>query len=309
VTFALAFCETARAEPSKLPPEIGYNHGELETPRSVAVAGGLRAMSNSTDSIFVNPANMAASRVYHVGGIAQIWPQADRQSYGVAAVDSSRKHGIAGGLAATWTRQDSDGVNRKAFDFRLAVAAPLSDQFYFGGGLRYLSLSEDGFPAGSGGLEPSIAAGGLDKKEIVNDLTFDAGLTLKPVPEVSIGLVGQNLTDNGNGFLPLVFGGGIGFGNEDFSLEADAASDFSTYDHTTTRLMGGGELLLGDSFPVRAGYGYDEGPDMHWLSAGFGFISREFSLDAGMRAAVRGPSAFAFVLGFKYHVDSGTSDY
>jgi hypothetical protein len=90
VLFALAFCETARAEPSSLPPEIGYNHGELETPRSIALAGGLRALSNSTDSIFLNPANMAAARVYHVGGSAQIWPQADRQSYGAAAADSAR---------------------------------------------------------------------------------------------------------------------------------------------------------------------------------------------------------------------------
>lgn len=264
-------------------------------------------MSNSTDSIFLNPANMAAARVYHVGGAAQIWPQADRQSYGVSASDSARKHGIAGGLAATWTRQDSDGVDRKAFDLRVALAAPLSEQFFFGGALRYLSLSEAGFPGGPGGLRPSIAAGGLAGDEIVDDLTFDAGLTLKPAPEFAIAVVGQNLSDTGNGFLPLLFGGGIGFGNENLSLELDAVSDFSTYDDATMRIQGGGEVLLGDSFPLRGGYGYDEGPNMQSLSGGFGFVSREFSLDAGMRASVQGPSSFTFVIGFKYHVESSGS--
>jgi hypothetical protein len=304
VIFTLAFSESVRADPSSLPPEIGYNHGEQETPRSIALAGALRALSNSTDAIFLNPANMAASKVYHVGGIAQIWPQADRQSYGVAASDSARTHGVSGGLAAFWTRQDADGVDRKAFDFRLALAAPLSDQFCFGGGLRYLSLSEDGFPAGAGGLRPSIAAGGLNGEEIVEEITFDAGLTLKPIPAFAISLVGQNLTDSGNGFLPLLFGGGAGFGNENFSLEVDAVSDFSTYDTATMRVQGGGEILLGDSFPLRGGYSFDEGPDMHSLAGGFGFVSRQFSLDAGMRASVSGPSSFAFVLGFKYHVEA-----
>lgn len=307
--FSLAFSGTAHADPSSLPPEIGYDHGELATPRSVALSGGLRALSNSTDAIFFNPANMAVARTYHVGGIVQIWPQADRQSYGAAAADSARRHGIAGGLAATWTRQDPDGVDRKAFDFRVAMAAPLSDQFFVGGGLRYLALSEDGYPSGSDGLRPSAAAAGLGSDDIVADITFDAGLTLKPVPELSLAISGQNLTDTGHGFLPLLLGGGAGFGNEDFSLEVDAVSDFTTYEDPTMRVMGGGELLLGDSFPLRAGYGWDEGTTMHSLSGGFGFVSREFSLDAGLRAAVAGPASLAFVLGFKYHVESAGSAF
>jgi hypothetical protein len=189
------------------------------------------------------------------------------------------------------------------------MAAPLSEQFYFGGGLRYLSLSEDGFPSGAGGLRPSVAAGGLAGEEIVDDLTFDVGLTLKPIPEMALSVVGQNLSDSGNGYLPLMFGGGAGFGNENFSLEVDVVSDFSTYDDSTTRVMGGAEVLLGDSFPLRGGYSYDEGPDLHSISGGFGFVSREFSLDAGMRAAIRGPSSLAFVIGFKYHVEASGSGF
>lgn len=306
LAFVLAFSRSGMAEPSTLAPEVGYNHGELETPRSAALAGGLRALSSSTEALFLNPANMAATRVYHVAGAAQIWPQASRQSYGGAAVDSVvNKQRISGGLAANWTRQDPDGVDRNLFDFRFALAAPLSDQFLFGGGLRYLSVAEDGFPSGTGGLRPSVAAAGLQDRDIIADLTFDAGVTLKPMPELSLSLVGQNLTDAGHGFLPLLFGGGAGFGNDDFSLELDAVADFTTYEATTMRIMGGGEVLLGDSFPIRAGYGYDEGPDMQMISGGLGFVAREFSLDAAVRGAVQGPNSVTFVIGFKYHLDSG----
>jgi hypothetical protein len=309
VIFLLAFSRSAAGEPSSLPPEIGYNHGEQETPRSIALSGGLRALSNSTDAVFLNPANMAAARVYHAGGAAQIWPQAGRQSYGAAAADSARSHGVAGGLAATWTQQDPDGVDRKSFDLRVALAAPLADEFLVGGAVRYLSLSENGFPSGADGLRPSAAAAGLGRGEIVADLTFDAGLTLKPVPEISIALVGQNLSDTGHGFLPLMLGGGVGFGNETFSLEFDAVSDFTTYDEARMRFMGGAELLLADSFPLRAGYGYDEGSETQSLSGGFGYVARQFSLDAGMRGVVAGPASIAFVIGFKYHVESSEATY
>jgi hypothetical protein len=304
VIFVLAFSRSVAAEPSPLPPEVGYNHGEQETPRSIALAGGLRALSNSTDAIFLNPANMAAARVYHAGGSAQIWPRAGRQSYGASAADSARRHGIAGGLAANWMRQDPDGVDRKGFDLRLALAAPLSEQFLVGGAVRYLSLAEDGFPRGADGLRPSSAAAGLPGEEIVADLTFDAGLTLKPIPEVSLALVGQNLSDTGHGFLPLMFGGGIGFGTDAFSLEMDVVSDFTTYEEAALRFQGGAEILVGDNFPIRGGYSYDDALATHSLAGGFGYVSRQFSLDAGLRSAVSGPSSLAFVIGFKYHVES-----
>src|SRR5688572_20246092 len=78
----------ARADRSDLPPEVGYNYGEIETPRIAAMGGAQRAFSNSLEALFLNPANMAATRIYHLGALAQIWPEANRQSYGGGAVDS-----------------------------------------------------------------------------------------------------------------------------------------------------------------------------------------------------------------------------
>src|SRR5688500_16321167 len=98
-----AWASVCQADPSELPPEVGYNYGEIETPRVAATGGAQRALSNSVSALFVNPANMAASRVYHIGALAQIWPEAKRQSYGAAAVDSIVSSSrVAGGLGATY---------------------------------------------------------------------------------------------------------------------------------------------------------------------------------------------------------------
>src|SRR6187399_1782894 len=114
-----------RADPSDLPPEVGYNYDEIETARITGKNGADRALGSSVSALFNNPANMAASRVYHASAFAQIWPEAKRQSYGVAAVDSvSSSTRVSGGLGATWNRQDPNGVDRTATDLRFALAYP-----------------------------------------------------------------------------------------------------------------------------------------------------------------------------------------
>jgi hypothetical protein len=302
----LLFAGAAFADPSALPPEIGYNYGLTETPRTAAMGGAQRAMSNSTDALYINPANMATTRVYHVGALAQIWPEANRQSYGLSIVDSivsaSR---LAGGLGASWNRQDPDGVDRTAWDLRFALAYPLSDNFYLGAAAHYLSLRQSGFPRGQFDLRPSQASAGLSDDPIVKNITFDAGVTLKPVPELAISLVGANLTDPGYSFLPLTFGGGVGYGNTDFTLEADILGDFSTYSETKVRAMAGGEYLAGNHVPLRLGYRYDQGPGSHTLTGGIGYIDSSYAVELALQRSVSGPESTAVIIGFRYHVESG----
>jgi len=295
----------ALAAGSKLEPEVGYNYGQTESPRTAAMGGSLRAFSNSTDALFTNPANMATSRVYHIGATAQLWPEASRQTYGLAIVDSivsaSR---LAGGLAGSWTRQDPEGVDRSAFDVRFALAYPFSEHFYMGAGARYLSLKQAGYPSGLFDLHPSEAARGLRNKAIVQGFTFDAGMTLKPVKELALSLVGYNLTDPGTGFLPLMFGGGAAYGTNEFTIEADLLGDFTTYDDTKVRAMGGGEILLDNHFPLRAGYRYDQGQASHALTGGFGYVDTAYSIDLAIQRVIVGEAATAVVIGFRYHVES-----
>ncbi len=291
----------AAAERSELPPEVGYNYGEIEVPRYVALGGALRATGQSTDALFTNPANMAAVRIYHLAAIAQIWPEASRQSYGAAAVDSivSRSH-IAGGIGGTWTRQDPDGVDRQATDLRFALAYPFSQALRLGLGGRVLWLEEDG----DGPLGDSLAAGGLKDENIVKEIGFDAGVTVQPSKEVYFGLVGNNLNNPGHGFMPTSVGGGAGYAADQFSLEIDGVADFDTWGSTKSRFMAGFEFLAGNNYPLRVGYRYDDGALSHGVSAGLGYIDKQFSAELGVRRIVSGDAATTIVFGFKYHLES-----
>jgi hypothetical protein len=298
----LAHVTRAHADPSSLPPEVGYNYQEIETPRITATNGANRALSNSTEALFNNPANMSSSRVYHLNALAQIWPEARRQSYGLAAVDSVGSSArVAGGLGATYNTQDTDGIARKWTDVRFALSYPFSDTFSLGLGGRYLRLQQNG----QGPLGTSLASGGLSGEQIIAGFAFDAGATFKPTDGLAIALVGTNLNNPGNGFQPMSVGGGIGFGKTLFSLEGDVVADFTTYDRTKMRAMAGGEFLAADHFPLRAGYRFDEAMKSHSVSAGLGYIDTQFSAEIAVRRVVSGDAATAIVFGFSYHLDSG----
>ena len=292
----------ARADKSSTPPEVGYNYNEIETPRITATNGAVRALSNSTEALFNNPANMSAARVYHLAALAQIWPEPGRQSYGIAAVDSVGSSArVGGGIGATYNTQDSNGIKRNWTDIRGAISYPFSDQLYMGVGVRYLRLRQNG----EGPLGRSVASGGMSGEYIVSGFTFDAAATFKPANGLAISIVGVNLNNPGNTFQPTSVGGGIGYGKELFSVEADVVADFTTWDSTKLRAMAGGEFLAGDHFPLRAGYRYDEGAKSHSLSAGLGYIDTSFGAEIAMRRVVSGDPATAIVFGFTYHLDSG----
>jgi len=280
---------------------VGWDYGDVDTGRSAALSGAQRSFSTSYGALLSNPANMASSRVYHVGALASIWPEASRQTYGAAIVDSSTSSTrLAGGFAALWTVQDHSGINRLGSDLRLGLALPFSDKFRAGVTGRYLSLRENG----NGPLGQSLASSGLRDKSIVRGFGIDVGATLQPSPALAVSLVGVGLNSAGSGFQPTVLGGGLGWTNSNLTIEGDAAADFTTWDHTAMRLMGGVEYLLGDHYPLRAGYRWDSGLHAHAASAGVGYISSVFSLEFGARRSFGEYGATALVFSFAYHVES-----
>lgn len=298
---SLLVSSAARAERSSVDPSLGYNYGEIETARIAATGGAQRALSSSLGALFVNPANIAVERVYHLGAFAQIWPEARRQSYGLGAVDSiGSSSRVAGAAAVTYNFQDPDGIDRKWTDARFALAYPFSEKFFFGIGGRYLMLSQDGL----GPLGRSYASGGISDQQIVRTFSFDAGATFKPTPELAVGLTGSNLANPGHGFLPTTVGGGIGYGAKQFALQGDLVSDFTSWDDSKLRAMLGLEVLLADHYAVRGGYRYDQGAESHGIGLGLGYIDRAFIFDVGLRRIVSGEKATTVVIGFSYHLET-----
>jgi hypothetical protein len=310
---SLTIVSRAHADASSLVPEVGYNYGEVETARSAGMAGALRALGNGSTGLYLNPANMALTRVYHLMALAQIWPESRRQTYGASAVDSVTGR-LAGGAGGNYGVLDPDGVDRKWTDARVALAFPLSDRFYAGVTGKYLKLRENGFPRAGFGLPPSYAASGLGEDPIVDGFTFDAGITVKPTDGLFLGILGTNLTNAGNGFRPLSLGGGVGYGSSDVTVEGDVVADFTTFTNTagasrtTTRFMAGLEYLAADHYPLRIGYRYDQGQSSHAISGGLGYIDPQFSVDVAVRHTISVSDPYGpvttFVIDLQYFIES-----
>ncbi len=289
----------ARADRSQLPPEIGYNYGDVEDARWAATSGALRAAGSGITSIWGNPAGLATAQVYHIGALAGIWPEAKRQSYGIGAMDSVTSR-LAAGLGFVWSEQDPDGLERESRDLRLALAYPFSPQVSFGLTGRYIYLQQDGL----GPLGQSYASGGLDSEAMLETFSFDAGLRVAPSENFSFGVLGTNLSNPGHGLQPTTAGGGLGIGTRDFFVEADVLADFTTWQKTTTRAMGGAEFLAGGNFPLRLGYRYDGGAASHAISGGLGYIDPAFSVELGARRSVAGDEHTVIVFTIQYFVES-----
>ena len=316
VLLALCAPRGARADRSDIVPEVGFNYGEIESARSAAMGGATRALGNGVTGVYQNPANIALTRVYHLQALAQIWPEARRQSYGASAVDSATGR-LAAGVAGQYGVLDPDGVDRKWTDVRLALAYPLSDRLYAGITGKYLKLRENGFARSGFGLPPpSLASSGLGTDPIVDGITFDAGITVKPSEALFLGVLGTNLSNPGNGFQPTMFGGGIGYGTNDITIEGDVVADFTTFTNadgstrTNVRAMAGFEYLAVDHYPLRFGYRYDKAQSAHGLSAGVGYIDPQFSIDVALRHTVGSKDPFgpvtAVVIDLQYFVESLT---
>ena len=275
------------------------------------MGGALHALGAGTTAPFLNPANMGLTRVYHLQALGQFMPEAGKQLYGGTIVDSSRR--LSGGFSFVGGMMDPDGVDRAIMDGRISVAFAIAKQVHLGLTGRYLNLSQEGLgPLGtsrvSGGLvDPESPPSGRDP--LINDVSFDAGLTVEVTPGLNIAAFGHNLSYPNHAFLPTVVGGAIGYANDLFTVEVDGVADLSSYTGPSARVMGGGEFLVAGHVPLALGYRFDLlDPKLsrasHQLSAGAGYVSRQFGLRVAVRRTLVGPSATAILASVSYHLES-----
>ena len=298
---------------SKLDPNLIYNYGEQETPRSAGMGGALRALSSGSSSLYINPAALAETRQYHIEALAQVTPETNRQVYGGSISDSVTGR-VAGGLSILGGFMDTatGGLDRSFLDVRLGAAVPLGDRFILGLTGRYLKVSQAGtgtaaiFGSGdkfAGGLvDTSTSPNG--RFALFNSVTFDAGLVIKPTDTFYIGISGQNLSYPNNGFLPTMVGGGLGFSTDDFSVEADGLADINSWAKPTARIMAGGEYIIAGHVPIRAGYRFDQGAKLNTVSLGSGFIANEFSIEASVKRSLANPGMTMMVFSVAYFLES-----
>lgn len=296
---ALSLAGSARAQDA-VPTPFLHNYGETETPRTAALGGAARALGNGTSGLFLNPASITLNRVYHVEGILSFTPEAGRFMGGGAIVDSlSNRYRLAGGIAVFGGFQDAGESEWSTFDLRAALAYPIGDKLHIGVAPRYASLTH---------ATPTTDESDPDQEDRaqlnLHAFTLDAGITLRATDALHVSFVGQNVASNHRGTFPILLGGGIGYGNELFSLEVNGLADLDSYASVTTRLMGGAEVMLADRVPVRLGYRFDQGAKLHALSGGLGYVGTQFAIEASVRRTLSDPGATMISVGLAYFVET-----
>jgi hypothetical protein len=304
---------SASADPSSTSTEQAYDKGAIEGTRNVAFGGADVALGSSTSAVYDNPANLAASRVYHFEGIIGLSPEANRQTYGGGIADSSTNqlaarpagadaaNGLAGGIAGTWSTMDPDGINRQWTDLRVGLAYPVLPNLFVGLTGRYLQVNQ---VTGVGPFGADLLSSGTPDQGLASIFTFNAGVTYRPIKALSLAILGQNLTYPNHPIAPTTLTAGIGLDLHVFSLEFDEMTDFTTYETPTERLMVGTEVFLFDRLALRLGYRFDAGDRVHSVSGGLGWIDKHFSVEASVRqdAIADHPNTFV-VFGFRYFYD------
>ncbi len=292
-------------------PEYGYQYGEIEGPRTLALGGAARAYGLSTSSIPINPANIAAQRIYHFEALFGIDTRAHRLQYGGAIVDSVTSRLAMGVLASkTDLGNDGDPYRRGSLDVRVAAAYPFGDKLSFGVLGHYIRATQDGRgPLG----ESPVSRGDADDPNF-KAFTFDAGFALALSEAIRLAAVGYNLTGTGSALAPLMVGGGLGFRAGDFTAEGNVVGvDRATWGAWKTRVMVGAEYLAGDHYPLRVGYTFDQGSRRHAISGGTGYVDKSFAIDAAVRAEVSAPNdafgrALVFSVGLRYFYETAAPD-
>lgn len=274
-----------------------------ESARTVALGSGSRANAVSTAALFQNPAGLAAARLYHLEAMTAFERDEERWSFGGAAVDSALNDVLAAGFGLRGV-VGNDQSGHSGIDGRLGIALGFSEAFSFGVTGRYLRLVQEGQPAAQ--LDPDNPdAPEMVPSEVLlaEGFTFDVGVRVQPIPMLSFSVVGLNLLDRDSALTPisLAVSGAIAPMRE-LSIGLDGIFDFSTFGHVEGVVGGGSEFLVASSVPLRLGYQFDTGRELHAITGGIGYVSGEVGIEFSVRQQLNQIHDTYFIATLRYFV-------
>jgi hypothetical protein len=259
----LAFAASARAEGILFPGA-----------RPLGAGGGMRAVATGDAGPMLNPSGISLMRSYAIEGGYQYGKAPDSHDMRLSIVDSTSGFNLGGALYYSYHRDSpQSGVTQTGHVAGGSLSFPFLDKIYLGTNLKYVRF-DDALTRHSG-------------------FTFDAGMTVRPMPQLSLGAVAYNVFDHDTSWVPRGYGGGVAvLPFPALLLVFDAASTKVYGDATrdqALQLMGGGELSLGTTAAVRAGGGHDGLTRNAYVAAGVTLLMAELgALDVGLRQDVSG---------------------
>ncbi len=235
----------------------------------------MRAVATGDAGPMLNPSGISLMRAYAVESGYQYGKTAGSQDMRLSAVDSTSGFNLGGALYYTYHRETpADGVTRTNHLAGGSLSFPIVEKIFVGGNVKWVRFRD--------AADATHSA-----------FTFDAGMTVRPIPQISIAAVGYNLRDLGTPWTPRGAGGGVAFIPMPTLLFAFDTVWTKVYGDPTRdqalQYMGGGEFSFAASAAIRAGGGYDGVTRNGYASAGLTWLSPEMgAIDFGLRQDVSG---------------------
>jgi hypothetical protein len=265
-----------------------------ETGRGLALGLGARASAASTSALQYNAAGLTIGRLYHIETVVGYEPGTSRFSFGAALIDSYSSP-IAMGVSYRYILGNGQ-YGHGGMEGKVALALPLGDAFAIGVAGRYVSFWREGQLEGD------------TRGPFAEGVSMDASVRVSPVAGLHIAALGYNLIDHGTSLMPRHVGGSASYTIDNMvTLAFDGLADLSTFYNLDGSLrpeavFGGGIEVFVSGIPIRAGYSFDTGRDLHYVTAGLGYITDEFGIDVSWRQQVVGDDDTWLVATFRYFV-------
>ncbi|HLV61007.1 MAG TPA: hypothetical protein VKY51_06340 [Fredinandcohnia sp.] len=251
-------------------PALGFappQMGDLFGTRSLGMGNAFRAVGTSNEALYFNPAGVVVTRRYQVDGHYGFSP-GDRMTLWNASIVDSKTANVGVGIGYSHLSGMGGPLETSGSLVHFGLGVPLSSRVAMGVNFKYL---------------------GFSRPEDTNSVTADAGLIVRPLPILSLGVVGYNLIDVASDLAPMRVGGGISVGNDTLlRLSFDAVFALEEGDPLGTTYHAGAEYFFDGVLPIRIGAERREGEDRNFLTAGIGLVSPMAALEAGFAQGVGG---------------------
>ena len=243
--------------------------------RALGVGGALRALATGDAGPMLNPSGISLIRAYAVEAAYQYGRTLGSNDVRLSAVDSTSAFNLGGALYYSYHRDAPAGGGSQAGHLvGGALSFPFVDKVYLGMNLKYVRFTDLAQVKHSG-------------------LTLDGGLTLRLIPQLSLGAAAYNVIDLDTAWAPRGYGGGVAvlpFPALLLAFDVVSTKVYGDPDRDQAlSFMGGGEFSLGTAAGLRAGGGRDGVTRNGYMTAGFTLISAQLgALDFGFRQDVSG---------------------
>lgn len=237
----------------------------------------MRGFATGDSGPQLNPSGISLLRAYSLEGSYQYGSTIHSHDARISAVDSTSGFNLGGALYYSYHRDSpTDSTNESAHLVGASLSFPILDKVFLGGSAKYVHFTD---------LADKTTSGFI----------FDAGVTVRPVPMLSVGAAGMNLFDKETPWAPRTLGGGIAVLPMPVLIVLFDAVWQKVYGDPSrdqaVSYMGGGEFSFAGSAAARLGGGRDGLSKNGYLSGGVSLLSSDIgALDVGVRQDVSGSS-------------------